>query len=86
VDGVGGNVVLIAAALTLAEIGPGPLSLNEALGSELHGPAWALAALLGGIAGAAGAHLYAERTAPPAPPTDGTAAADAVAEQPQPVV
>jgi putative oxidoreductase len=81
------NVVLIAAAVALAEVGPGPLSLDEALGTDLHGPGWALAALLGGVAGAAGAHLYAQRSAPPATPTVDTAAADAVAAgQPQPAV
>ena len=37
------NAVLIAAVLALAEVGPGPLSLDEALGDKLHGPAWALA-------------------------------------------
>jgi putative oxidoreductase len=60
------NVVLIAAVLALAEIGPGELSLDGALGWEDHGPGWALAALLAGAAGAIGAHLAAE--AQPAPP------------------
>src|ERR1700676_1406681 len=39
------NVVLIAAVLALAEIGPGELSLDAALGREHSGPGWALAAL-----------------------------------------
>ena len=39
------NVVLIAAALALAEVGPGPLSLDAARGHERAGPGWALAAL-----------------------------------------
>ena len=46
------NVVLIAAALTLAETGPGSPSIEAALGHERSGPAWALAALAAGAAGA----------------------------------
>jgi len=62
------NVVLIAAVIALAEIGPGCLSLDAALGNERSGPKWALAALLLGAAGATGAHLLAESyPAPPAP-------------------
>jgi putative oxidoreductase len=60
------NAVLIAAVLTLAETGPGPLSVDAARGAEHTGGAWALAALLAGVAGAAGAHVLAEAT-PPAP-------------------
>jgi len=52
--------VLIAAALTLAEIGPGSPSLDSSLGMDMYGPGWALAALAGGAAGALGAHRYAE--------------------------
>ena len=53
------NVVLIAAALALAEIGPGPLSLEGRLGRARSGPRWALAALATGSLGALGAHLAA---------------------------
>ena len=59
------NVVLIAAVLALVDAGPGSLSLDEALGRERSGPAWALAALLAGAFGALAAHLAAE--AAPAP-------------------
>jgi putative oxidoreductase len=79
------NAVIIAAVLALAELGAGPLSIDSALGDKLHGPGWALAALLGGIAGAAGIHLYAESQKPQAPPTESASEAPA-AEQPQPVV
>ena len=58
------NVVLIAAALALVEVGPGPLSLDAALGHERSGSGWALAALLTGALGALGAHLSNE--GPPA--------------------
>ncbi|MGO9499379.1 MAG: DoxX family protein [Solirubrobacteraceae bacterium] len=63
------NVVLIAAVLALAEVGPGELSLDHALGQERSGPGWALLALALGVAGSVGAHIAAESTpAPPAPP------------------
>jgi putative oxidoreductase len=68
------NVVLIAAALTLAEVGPGPLSLDAALDSERSGSKWALFALIAGAAGAFGARQAA--AAQPAPP--------AAPEQPKP--
>jgi putative oxidoreductase len=61
------NAVLIAAAIALAEVGPGPLSLDAALGHEWHGPGWALAALGAGVAGAAAAHQYVARQPQPAP-------------------
>jgi putative oxidoreductase len=60
------NVVLIAAALALAEVGPGPLSLDAALDHQWYGPGWAVAALAAGAAGAAAAHQYAARHAEPA--------------------
>jgi putative oxidoreductase len=70
------NLVLIAAALALAETGPGPLSVDR---DRFAGPGWALAALLGGIAGAAGAHAYSAmqpepQTEPTSEPTQATAA------------
>jgi putative oxidoreductase len=61
------NVVLIAAALAIAEVGPGPLSLDAARGKERVGSGWALAALLAGAVGAAGAHFYSESQPAPAP-------------------
>jgi putative oxidoreductase len=63
------NLVLIAAALALAEVGPGALSLDAARGRERSGSGWALAALLVGAIGAIGAHAAAE--ANPAPPDTG---------------
>jgi putative oxidoreductase len=45
------NVVLAASALAIVDIGPGPLSLDRALGTEKSGPFWALAALAAGLAG-----------------------------------
>jgi putative oxidoreductase len=63
------NVVLIAAALALAETGPGPISLDAALGNERTGSKWALFALIAGAAGAFGARqAAAAQPAPPAAP------------------
>ena len=44
-------LVVGAAALALAEAGPGPLSLDAALDMERCGTAWALAALAAGVGG-----------------------------------
>jgi putative oxidoreductase len=79
------NLVLIGAVLALAETGPGSPSIDDARGSEADGPGWALLALLLGIAGAAGAHAYAESQgsaeeppASPAPATPTTPATESV--------
>lgn len=63
------NLVLIAAALALAEVGPGALSLDGARGRERSGSGWALAALAAGALGAIGS--YAAAAAQPAPPETG---------------
>jgi len=46
------NLVLMAAVLALADVGPGYWSLDHALGTEVKGPLVALLALAGGIGGA----------------------------------
>ena len=61
------NLVLIAAALALAETGPGSPSLDEKLGIELKGPKVAAASLAAGVIGAVGAHAYAASAPEPAP-------------------
>jgi putative oxidoreductase len=58
------NVVLLAAVLTLVEVGPGEPSLDAALGRERSGRGWALAALLAGAGGAVGAHYAAAANTP----------------------
>jgi putative oxidoreductase len=68
------NVVLIAAALALAEVGPGELSLDHALGNERSGPLAAVVAAAIGVTGAVGAHKLAE--AYPEPPAPAEAPAD----------
>jgi putative oxidoreductase len=80
------NVVLIAAVLTLVEVGPGKPSLDAALGRERSGPGLALAALLAGAAGAVGAHYAAAATAPaqaeaPAPAATTNSSASAVEQE-----
>jgi putative oxidoreductase len=74
------NVVLIAAALALAEVGPGELSLDHALGTERSGPLTAVAAAAIGVVGAVGAHQLAQ--AYPEPPTPPEAPAATPAEAP----
>jgi putative oxidoreductase len=58
------NLVLVATAAAIADAGPGPLSLDRALGIKMSGPAWALAALGAGVAGP----RLLERVAPPPQP------------------
>jgi putative oxidoreductase len=70
------NIVLIAAVLTLVEVGPGELSLDHLLGNERTGPGWTLLALALGVAGAVGAHIAAEsQPAPIEAPAEATDAA-----------
>ncbi|HEX3617190.1 MAG TPA: DoxX family protein [Solirubrobacteraceae bacterium] len=59
------NAVLIAAAASLAESGPGGLSLDNLRGKEKSGWLWGVFSLVAGAAGAAGAHLLAESRATP---------------------
>jgi putative oxidoreductase len=48
------NLVLIAAVFALAGIGAGAWSLDNALGFDLHGTIWAIAAVAAGIIGGIG--------------------------------
>ena len=61
------NAVLIAAVLSLAEAGPGKLSLDAALGIERSGARWALGAAALGALGALGANLSSEPAPEPEP-------------------
>ena len=63
------NLVLIAAVLAVVEAGPGPLSVDAAIGHERKGIGWALAALVVGGLGSAGAH-FASAAFAPAPEPD----------------
>jgi putative oxidoreductase len=61
------NLVLIAAVFAITGAGPGAASLDHALGIGMAGPAWALAELAAGLAGAIATigigHSVAERRA-----------------------
>src|SRR3954452_5076906 len=70
------TAVLLAALVTLAELGPGSWSLDAAIGTEKKGTRWALAALALGAAGSALA-LRSSATEAPADPADAFAGADA---------
>jgi putative oxidoreductase len=61
------EVLLASAALTLADTGPGPLSLDAALDFEHSGPGWMLAALAAGAAGSTMILSNAEPAPEPAP-------------------
>lgn len=73
------EVLLAASALALADLGPGDLSLDAALGRERHGPAWAFAAFAAGAAGSAIAIAAGRRQAPPPPEATQAEAATAQA-------
>jgi putative oxidoreductase len=77
------NLVMIAGVLALVDAGPGSISLDGALGTELSGPAWTLAALAGGALGAYGVDVLAGREAEPEVPEPSAAESDgAVADRP----
>lgn len=84
------NLVLTAAVLALVDAGPGSLSVDAARGAELTGPVWTLAALAGGVLGAVGVDVLANREAAPevaepsVPESDGAVAGPAVASEPPP--
>ena len=60
------NAVLIAALALLAEQGPGPISLDAALGMEKKGVGWGLGALALGAGASVAAVELGRRSAPPA--------------------
>jgi putative oxidoreductase len=69
------NAVLIGVVLALAELGPGPLSIDALRGRERSGTGWLLAAAGAGVIGALGAHFATSE--PPAPTPDEPVDADA---------
>jgi putative oxidoreductase len=78
------NLALVAALVALADVGPGHVSLDHALGIEVKGPLVALLALAAGIGGAAvmTAGTEPESAAPAAPeaPAAQAPAQDATSE------
>src|ERR1700722_1961863 len=57
------NAGLIAVVLALAELGPGPISIDALLGRERSGTGWAIAAAGAGAVGALGAKLLTSQPA-----------------------
>lgn len=76
------NLVLILAAALVAELGPGPVSVDHLLGTERSGVGWGLAALAMGGAGAVAVHQLAAASAPAEPAPQAAEAATAAAEAP----
>jgi putative oxidoreductase len=74
------NLALIAIMVALADVGPGDVSVDHALGIEVKGPLVALLALAAGIGG--GLVLTgggSQATEPAPPPTDTPESAEAAA-------
>lgn len=76
------NLVLILATALLAELGPGSVSVDHLLGTETSGPAWGVAVLAMGGAGAVAVNQLAQSAPPPAPVQEETEAATAAADAP----
>jgi putative oxidoreductase len=79
------NAVLIAATLAVVEAGPGPLSLDHALGTERSGTGVMLAAGALGVAGSFAASEYAKRQERIEQEQFGGVAFHAPGQQPAPV-
>jgi putative oxidoreductase len=60
------TATIIGAVLAITETGPGPISLDSALGIERKGVGWSLAALAAGVGGSALVLRDWERPAPAA--------------------
>jgi putative oxidoreductase len=78
------NLVLIACMIALADLGPGDISLDRALGTEVSGPLAGLLAVAGGIGGA----MLMTRPTPSEPRGAGTVPGDpaAATQTPAPAV
>ena len=76
------NLTLILAVALLAELGPGPISVDHLLGTEKSGPAWGIAALAMGAGGAYVVHQIAESEASAQPEPEPAEAPSAPASAP----
>jgi putative oxidoreductase len=75
--------VIMATVLAITEVGPGPVSLDAALGRERSGPGWALAALFAGVGASTLLLRGWDRPAPAAEPeAQAPAEAPAAAQTP----
>jgi putative oxidoreductase len=77
------NLVLLAAVFAITDLGPGKLSLDEALGTRRAGPGWAIAQLLAGAAGSWAAVTLGERQPAPHSPEHNGSGARQPAGEPQ---
>jgi putative oxidoreductase len=77
------NLVLLAIVFAIADLGPGKLSLDEALGIRRAGPRWAIAQLLAGALGSAAAVAIGERQPQPSPADASPQNGGAAVAQPQ---
>ena len=77
------NVVLIAAALAVAELGPGSLSIDALLGRERSGAGIAALVTALGVIGAVGAHIASDALAPPPAPVVADPASDGSTPEPE---
>jgi putative oxidoreductase len=77
------NLVLLAIVFAIADLGPGRLSLDEALGIRRAGLRWAIAQLLAGALGSAAAVAIGERQPPPSPAEMSAQNGGASSQQPQ---
>jgi putative oxidoreductase len=73
--------VIIAAVIAIVETGPGPVSLDAALGRERTGAGWALAAVAAGVGGSTLLLRDWERPAPAEEPPAAEAPAQAAPER-----
>jgi putative oxidoreductase len=71
------NLTLIAALVALVETGPGPFSVDHALGADRRGPAWALGSLALGAAASTAVIAAGRRWPEPEPVAAGGTAEDA---------
>jgi putative oxidoreductase len=73
--GTGGyEVLLLAGALALADLGPGDWSVDALIGTERGGPAWAAAALAAGVVGSSAAVALGRRHPPSEEPASASSA------------
>jgi putative oxidoreductase len=71
------NLTLLAVVFMLADLGPGAISLERALGKRRHGTVWALGQLAAGAAGSAAAVAFGERAGAGSQPQAAAAPAEA---------
>lgn len=79
------NLALIAGILAIVDGGPGPLSLDAALGIEDTGSKWSLAALIAGAAGSALAVEAGHRHGPASPSPETAVGAPTETPESEPV-